>query len=116
MVYLTLRSVHAVGKTRVDTISTGFPIFIYGQETDLKILLVPVLFDYSPYTFFTGLLGRFSLPHQFHDQKATDGTDHFLSNTGSGGRPHFIIDEEACPYNRGIPDPSRNCTADSNNA
>lgn len=91
MVYLTRRSVHTVGKAWMDTISAGFPFFIDGQETDLEILLVPVLFDYSPYPFLAGLLGRFALSHQFHDQKAADGADHFLADPGCSGGPHFII-------------------------
>src|SRR6056297_2529890 len=92
---MTLISIGSKGKSWVNAIGPGIPIFIDYYKSDMKILFVPIFGDNTLYAFLTGFLGRFALSHQFHDQKATHGTYYFFSDPCSGGTAHFVIHKES---------------------
>ena len=82
-----------IGKPRLNTETTGFPLFVDGDKADLKIGIVLVFGNDTFYTFLTCLLGCLALSHKLYDQKATHGAYYFLPYTCGRRTTNFIVNE-----------------------
>src|SRR5690606_33523602 len=80
----------------MDGITACDALFVDRNIPNLKVLIVAVGFVHDTSNrFFTSLLWRFALTHQFNNKKTSNSLNNFFSQSSGNTGPDFVIHKQS---------------------